>query len=204
MSSRRSAAQPRPTALGDVLEGARRTTLQRSRAALDRETWRRAVGRRIAERTEVGQLRSGELTIYVASAAWAQELSLLTREILERLPRHGVKAERVRFRVKPELGRPAAEPQPVVTPPARPLPAELDARLGRIEDDTLRAAIGGAAALALSRLASAERAKQASSATSTKRAARSLPSAERRSDPKGRRSAAASADPRHRRAKSSG
>jgi len=134
MSSRRQ--PPGPSTLADVLEGTRRVTLQRTRAAVDKGTWLHAVGTRIAERTEVGQLRDGELMVHVASAAWAQELSLLTREILERLASHGVKAARIRFRVRPELG--AAKPKAVsptlahgpdsTRPPAK-LPDELRARL---------------------------------------------------------------------------
>ena len=155
MSTRRDNSGPRPTALGDVLDGTRRVTLQRSRAAVDRDTWRRAVGRRIADRTDVGQLKQGELTVYVASAAWAQELSLLTREIIERLGAHGVRVEKVRFRLKapqaPRAERPSQEEKPA--PPPKPLPAEFRARLDRVSDDELRGAIAGAAELALSRLA---------------------------------------------------
>lgn len=155
MSTRRDNSGPRPTALGDVLDGTRRVTLQRSRAAVDRDTWRRAVGRRIADRTDVGQLKQGELTVYVASAAWAQELSLLTREIIERLGAHGVRVEKVRFRLKaqqaPRAERPSQEEKPA--PPPKPLPPEFRAHLDRVPDDELRGAIAGAAELALSRLA---------------------------------------------------
>ena len=155
MSTRRNNANPRPTALGDVLDGTRRVTLKRARAAVDRDTWRRAVGRRIAERTDVGALKQGELTVYVASAAWAQELSLLTREILERLAAHGVKAEKVRFRVKTQPMQsppPGSKAEAPAAPPPKPLPAELRAHLERVGDDELRGAIAGAAELALSRL----------------------------------------------------
>ncbi|MFZ5890315.1 MAG: DUF721 domain-containing protein [Myxococcota bacterium] len=159
MSTRRHNPAPRPTALGDVLDGTRRVTLQRARAAVDRDTWRRAVGRRIAERTDVGQIKQGELTVYVASAAWAQELSLLTREIAERLAAHGIRVEKVRFRVKAQ-GLPAAAPRAESKPkpaPPKPLPAELRAHLERVADDELRGAIAGAAELALSRLSNPKR-----------------------------------------------
>lgn len=189
MSTRRDNPGPRPTALGDVLDGTRRVTLQRSRAAVDRDTWRRAVGRRIAERTDVGQLKQGELTVYVASAAWAQELSLLTREIVERLGAHGVRVEKVRFRIKTQ---PPAKPAPATreakaTPPTKPLPAEFRARLDEVRDDELRFAIAGAAELALSRLS------RGSQPTSTPRAARSPRAAEPRSAPSDRSSAASNA-----------
>ena len=146
-------ARRAPTHLGAVLAGTRQATLKRSRAAVDRDTWKRAVGRRIAERTEVGALRAGELTVYVASAAWAQELSLLTREITGCLEALGIEVTQLLFRVRSELARTPTRPVP--TPkaaPARPLPPELSTRLSRIADDELRAAIAQAAGLALARL----------------------------------------------------
>lgn len=141
-----------PTPLGDVLAGTRQVALRRSKAALDRDTWRRAVGRRIAERTDVGALRDGELTVYVASAAWAQELSLLTREITGCLEALGIHVQRVRFSVRTELRlrtqkAPAPKPRKV-----RPLPPQLAAQIDRIEDTELRDAIREAAGLALARI----------------------------------------------------
>lgn len=200
MSSRRQA--PGPSTLADVLEGTRRATLQRTRAAVDRDTWRRAVGPRIADRTEVGQLRDGELTVYVASAAWAQELSLLTREVLERLATYSVKAERIRFRVRPELGAAKAKAGSAKTPePSRPqpkLPAELQNRLTRVEDDELRGAIAGAAALALARLTRPKTEPKAR-ATSAKPTARSPRAAEGRSAPRDQSSVEPHANPRRKR-----
>lgn len=143
-----------PTPLGEVLAGTRQVALKRSRAAVDRDTWRRAVGRRIAERTDVGSLRNGELIVYVASAAWAQELSLLTREISGVLEVSGIRVEKIRFRVRTELARPS-EPLPARRQkPRLPLPQELQERLSRVDDAELRDAIAEAAGLALSRLAS--------------------------------------------------
>jgi len=194
---------PGPSPLADVLEGTRRVTLERTRAAVDRDTWRRAVGRRIAERTEVGQLRGGELLVYVASAAWAQELSLLTREILERLASHGVRAERVRFRVRPELGAAKPAKAKVESPrhPAAKLPEELDQRLKHVPDDELRGAIAGAAALAFARFAHNERAanRRPAATISAKPDARSPRAAVARSAPSARSSAASSAESRRKR-----
>jgi len=151
-----------PTPLGEVLAGTRQVALKRSRAAVDRDTWRRAVGRRIADRTDVGALRAGELTVYVASAAWAQELSLLTREIASVLEASGVHIERVRFRVRTELAR--KPPRERRSPhPRQALPSELEARLAGIDDVELREAIGEAATLALSRL-TAEQARRSAPA----------------------------------------
>lgn len=211
MSSRRHTPAKGPSPLADVLEGTRRVTLERTRAAIDRDTWRRAVGPRIADRTEVGQLRNGELMVHVASAAWAQELSLLTREILERLAAHGVNAERVRFRVSSELnarkvkGSPAPEPRSSQeVRPTTKLPDELRARLSHVPDDELRGAIAGAAALAFARLAKpTEKPKRAqslaSAATSAKPAARSPRAAEARNAPRAQSCAAPHANPRRKR-----
>lgn len=194
MSPQRKAARPEPTSVADVLEGTRHATLKRSGAALDRHSWRRAVGRRIAERTEVGALRAGELCVFVASAAWAQELSFLTKEILERLARQGLKAERIRFRVKEGLGAPRVARPARPEPPPVALPQELAAHLATVKDDELRGAITRAAGLALSRLAArAEQERRpARAATSTKPGARAPRAAAARSAPKAQRSAESS------------
>lgn len=189
-----------PTAVGDVLASTRRVALKRSRAAIDGETWRHAVGRRIAERTEVGGLREGELTVYVASAAWAQELSLLTGEIVARVSGFGIRVERIRFRVRTELALRGQKPQPKPRPrPKHALPAELSERLSRIEDEELRAAITDAAGLALSRLAGGSE-----PASAGQRSARAPRAAEERNAQKDRTSAARSEASRRTPAKRSG
>jgi hypothetical protein len=180
-------------------------TLKRSRAALDRDTWRRAVGRRIAERTDVGSLRDGELTVYVASAAWAQELSLLTREITSCLEALGIRVERVRFRVRADLAKnPKSAAAPARPKHVRPLPPELSERVARIEDPELRAAITQAAGLALTRLeheASAATRRRATKGPSAgPRAARGLPGAEAGSARPGPESAVSGAATRDTRA----
>lgn len=176
MSKRAHGKRPLgPTALGDVLDGTRKVTLRRSRAAIDRVTWRYAVGRRIAERTQVGALHKDELTVYVASAAWAQELSLLTQEILERLRGLGIVVAKVRFRVQSDLARSKAPAPSTPVPVPRELPAELHARLAKIGDPELRSAIADAAGLALARL------EQKAHAAAEKRAAKRAPAASRAS-----------------------
>lgn len=206
MSSRRQAPAKGPSPLADVLEGTRRVTLERTRAAVDRDTWRRAVGPRIAERTEVGQLRGGELLVHVASAAWAQELSLLTREILERLAAHGVNADRVRFRVNPELGAKKPKGQARASragardePPPPKLPDEFRARLKHVDDDELRGAIAGAAALAFARLGKPGEKTRERGATSAKPVARDPRAAAARSAPRDQSSAAPRGAPRRKR-----
>lgn len=197
MGSQRSPGSGTPTALGAILEETRRTTQARARVGLDRTAWRHAVGRRIAERTEVGAIKAKELTIYVASAAWAQELSLLTSEIVERIRAQGVDVERLRFRIRSELKAPAHARKEPTRPPPRPLPSELAARLQRIGDDELRQAIAEAAGLALTRL-------HAEQTTSKQPSARTPRGAATRTAPPGRSSVAGPAAAPGKRAKSRG
>ncbi len=164
----------RPRMLAEMLDGARVVSSRRARVAVDRDTWRRLVGDRVARRTEPGGLTAGVLTIYVASAPWAQELSLLTTELLERLKPLGLTISSVRFRVRQQIQGPASQPKR--RPAARaPLPGELRERLDSIEDPELRQVIADAAELWLGREAKL-------SAISAKSSARDPRSAAPRSD----------------------
>jgi hypothetical protein len=127
---------------------------------IDRETWRRAVGERIAARTEPGRLRNGVLTLHVASAAWAQELSFFTTDLLARVKELGVAVTGLRFQVRPIAGR-AVTPAAASAPRARAaLPPDIEERLRAVSDPALRAAIAEAAALGLAtRASSAPRAR---------------------------------------------
>ena len=153
-------SRPAPSAVGDVLAESRKFALERSRAPLDRYSYSLAVGRRIAERTELGELRRGELTVYVASPAWAQELTLLAPEMIGRLKERGVAVQRLRFRLqredqkKPMRAAAAAGAAPVSR---KVLPPDLAAKLARVGDDELRDAIADAAGLALGRAEREER-----------------------------------------------
>jgi hypothetical protein len=154
----RSSGKRGPTPLGTLLEGNGR--LRATNDRMDRGRWRSLLGDRIGARTRPGRVRDGCLTIYVASAVWAQELSLLSTTILERLVRDGLKVKELRFRVgdvseAPEK-RAVVEQAPV---PKAELPPGLAERLARIEDPVLRAAIAEAASYSLGRneRASAER-----------------------------------------------
>ena len=140
-----------PSPLGSLLEDARDATAQASGLAVDRESWRRAVGARIAARAEPGRLRGSVLTVYVASAAWAQELSFLTNDIVERVNKLGVPAKSLRFLVRPELSQKAPAKQPEPTRKRVPLPEELRQTLETVDDPELRHTIATAAALSLAR-----------------------------------------------------
>jgi len=158
--------------LGELLDGARVVSAQRGKVAISRDTWRRIVGDRIARRTEPGGLHDGVLTIYVASAPWAQELSMLTGELLARLRPLELAVSSVRFRVRQQIQGPAQSRKR--RPAARaPLPSDLRSRVDAVEDPELRQSIADAAELWLGRAAK----------LTAKASAPSPRSAEARSDP---------------------
>ena len=154
-----------PSSIGALLEQARDVSARAGGVVIDREAWRRAVGDRIAARTEPGRLRSGVLTLHVASAAWAQELSFFSADLLARVKALGVPASSLRFQVRPIATqktpeRSAPEPQPRAT-----LPPDIQERLRHVEDPALRAAIAEAASLGLApRASSGQRARDPRSA----------------------------------------
>jgi hypothetical protein len=139
--------------LGELLDGARVVSAQHGKVAIDRDTWRRLLGDRVARRTEPGALSGGVLTIYVASAPWAQELSLLTTELLERLKPLNLRVSSVRFRVRQQIQGPAAARLKRRAAARAPLPAELQQRVAAVDDPELRQVIADAAELWLGRAA---------------------------------------------------
>jgi hypothetical protein len=137
----------KPTSLGSLLASSRDAAARLAGTAIDREQWRRVVGERIAARTEPGPKRGRELLVYVASASWAQELSLLVTEIVVRLKAVGIHVDTVRFSVR-EIKPPArsvSAPKPTMRKAA--LPAALHQQLSNIDDPELRDAIAEAAGL---------------------------------------------------------
>jgi Dna[CI] antecedent, DciA len=163
--------------LGELLDGARVVSAQHGKVAIDRDTWRRLLGDRVARRTEPGGLSGGVLTVYVASAPWAQELSLLSNELLERLKPLKLQIASVRFRVRQQIQgslgqrlkkRPAARAA---------LPTDLAERVQAVADPELRLAIADAAELWLGRAAKLSAKSVAPAPRSA--ASRSAPSAKR-------------------------
>jgi Dna[CI] antecedent, DciA len=142
-----SSQRNRPAALGSLLASSREAAARYAGTAIDREQWRRIVGERIAARTEPGAKRGRELTVHVASASWAQELSLLVNEIVVRLKAAGIYVDTVRFRVKEIAIQPRDPAARKPTYRKAALPSTLTDQLERIEDSELRDAIGEAAAL---------------------------------------------------------
>jgi hypothetical protein len=164
-----------PSTVGALLHASGKLRPRNDR--IDRDRWRSLLGERIGERTRPGTVRDGCLTVYVASAVWAQELTFLSPVIIERLTAGGFSVKELRFRVG-DVGEPMAK-RPEVTkreaPPRAELPTALTERLAQVDDPALRAAIAEAASYALGRATtSAER-----------RTSRGPRSAEPKSDPQG-------------------
>ena len=147
-----SQRRARPTPLAELLDQAQSEAARRSGAAITPSAWRAVVGPRIADRTSIGRLIRGRLTIYAASAAWANELTFLSDEIVGRLRATGLDVTSIRFQIK-DLGfaprASASKPAAPASPPKAKLPASLEERLDRVDDPALRAAIAEAAALSL-------------------------------------------------------
>jgi predicted nucleic acid-binding Zn ribbon protein len=112
--------------------------------------WETAVGSRIAARARPYRLEGGVLSIVAATAAWSQELSLLSDRIIIQLARFGIEVSSLRFKVgkieAPE--RPARRP-PKAAPPLALLPNTLAAEIAKVDDPELRQAIARAARRAL-------------------------------------------------------
>lgn len=145
-----SSHRDKPASLGSLLATSRDAAARHAGTAIDREQWRRIVGERIAARTEPGPKRGRELTVYAASASWAQELSLLVNEIVTRIKAAGFGVDTVRFAVRELKARTrAAAPKPAVRRVT--LPSALHAQLSGIADTELRDAIAEAASLWLAR-----------------------------------------------------
>jgi hypothetical protein len=140
-----------PKLLGSLLDSTRVATARAARGSpIESEIWRRVVGDRIAGRTAPGRLSRGVLRVEVSSAVWAQELSFLTEEIAARLRQAGFEVDSIRFAVRrfePQAATQAAAPRSAPRPVQ--LPGDLAARLDRVSDPELRAAIAEAAALSL-------------------------------------------------------
>jgi predicted nucleic acid-binding Zn ribbon protein len=114
--------------------------------------WEQAVGTRIASRAQPLRIERGVLYVRVATAAWANELSLLSTEILAQLDKAGIEASALRFSVGPVETRcrgPRGVPQVAASPQAK-VPAELSPVIERVDDESLRNAIRDAAAKSLS------------------------------------------------------
>ncbi len=111
--------------------------------------WREAAGPRIAARARAERMQGATMVLRVQSAAWANELGFLKRDLLARL-RATAGAEWVedlRFSIGPLDGAPSWDDDqaPAPAPPAPELPpvadGEVAAALRQVDDPELRAAL---------------------------------------------------------------
>ncbi len=152
--------KPTLTLVGSLLAGSKTTTARLAGVSIDWVTWREIVGDRVARRTVPGKIQDGVLSVGVESPVWAQELSLLSDEVIARLRSRGFAVTVIRFRSGVAAGRVPTPKAPVERlAPRAPLPEDLAQRLELIDDTALRETIATAAAHSLG--ARAERAKKA-------------------------------------------
>jgi hypothetical protein len=129
--------------VGTLLDRSADAAARAAGASIAPDLWRRIVGARIAERTRPGRIRAGTLSVGVASAVWAHELSFFTEQIAVRARESGLRVRAVRFHVVCMDPLPKAARRPPA--PTVALPADLSARLEAVDDPELRAAIADAA-----------------------------------------------------------
>ncbi|HEY8074222.1 MAG TPA: DUF721 domain-containing protein [Labilithrix sp.] len=110
--------------------------------------WRAAVGPRIADRARPAAIERDTLVVRVATSVWANELQMLSAQLLERLRARGYAFEALRFRVGliEPVERPPERRAFKQVPPPAPLEPELKKQIENVPDAALRAAIEEAAA----------------------------------------------------------
>lgn len=113
--------------------------------------WELAVGSRIAAKTSPSHMEKGTLFVRVANATWAQELALLSDEILRELRTRGIQVEALRFRTGPvePPPRPPQRDEPRKAPPLAPIPRAVKTELAKVDDEVLRGIIERAASRSL-------------------------------------------------------
>lgn len=118
--------------------------------------WRRAVPARVYLRARPVRLSHGILYVHTASPAWALELDYMKPQLLAEVQKHApeAKVKELRFRTGPLPELPSgSRPEPRRPEPVAVaiLPENLARALASIDDDALREAISGAAAVGLGR-----------------------------------------------------
>lgn len=127
---------------------------QRQRCPVTDSQWRDAVGERVARRTYPKQLeKDGTLVVLVTHSVWSQELTMLSKELCERLRAQGHYVKSLRFvsGVMPKYV--GAFERSVVRKVPNPVPLSdrLRAELQSIDDDKLRETIATTMALSLAK-----------------------------------------------------
>ena len=119
-------------------------------APVPQRDWEAAVGSRIAAKTRPIRIDRGVLYVATSSAAWAQELSLLSDAILEQLRRLSLDVRALRFKVSKVEGParpPALEKRKM--PPMLALPPDLATVVDAVAEPDLRDSIRRAAGRSL-------------------------------------------------------
>jgi hypothetical protein len=134
--------------LGAILQDARGLRVPAAlQPPVESQLWERAVGTRIARRARPHRIDRATLWVRVASAVWANELSLLAEDILGQLRRHGLAIDSLRFSVGP-LDDVAELPTRTPKRAARTdksLPATVQEKVDAVNDEALRDAVAAAA-----------------------------------------------------------
>ncbi len=186
---RRKRRRPRleaPEPLDELLERAGENRFAKKQLPVPLAVWRQAVGPRIADRARPVALERGVLVVKVATSVWANELSLLAPQLIEKLTDRGIGVKSLRFRVGPldVIEGMVQKKQYRRVPPPVPLAPELQRSLSNVEDDALRHAIERAARANLAWQAEPARSQ---SPSGVPQAARVPRDAERGSAPRDRR-----------------
>lgn len=183
-----------PEPLEELLERAGENRFARKQLPMPLARWRTAVGPRIADRARPIAIERGVLVVKVVTSVWANELSMLSSEIMKKLAEPaadgspGIGVSSLRFRVGPLdviEGIPQRRDYRKVPPPV-PLAADLERSLARIEDDELRTLIERAARANLAWQATPPTAKAPSPLSGAPPASRALRDAGRGISPQDR------------------
>jgi hypothetical protein len=136
-----------PEPIDVTIDHARGPDAPWGRPAVRERVWRDAVGGRIADRARPVELSRGTLWVRVATSVWANELSLLSDQLLQRLRERGVQVYHLRFKVGPieQHSAPADTRRRRTVRTEVALPPELEEMLGAIDDGELREGIADAA-----------------------------------------------------------
>lgn len=140
-----------PEPLEGVLERAGENRFAKRQLPIPLAQWRDAVGPRIADKARPIALERDVLVVKVTTSVWANELSLLSADVVAKLTERGFAVKSLRFRVGPlDVVEGIAQRREYrqVPPPAE-LGPELVQSLATIEDEELRNAIASAASRVL-------------------------------------------------------
>jgi predicted nucleic acid-binding Zn ribbon protein len=78
-------SRPAPRPFSTALAGLTRTIAPSTPLARVQEVWQSAAGEAVAQAAQPTAERSGTVTIVCSAAVWAQELTLMSSQLIERL-----------------------------------------------------------------------------------------------------------------------